>query len=80
MDGEPGAVGKWMPWKSPLWGNQSVHIDAGAFYAAKDMYDPKGEGRRIYWGWTAYISPAQGTLSLAREVSYINLIDIYWLM
>ncbi len=44
-------------------------IDHGAFYAAKDMEDPV-HGRRIYWGWNAYIAPAQGGLSLPRELTW----------
>ena len=46
----------------------------GVFYAAKDMLDPTGGqglgGRRLYWGWTAYVSPAQGQMSLPREVTW----------
>ena len=46
----------------------------GVFYAAKDMLDPTGGqglgGRKLYWGWTAYVSPAQGQMSLPREVTW----------
>ena len=27
-------------------------------------------GRRIYWGWNAYVAPAQGGLSLPRELTW----------
>ena len=58
----------------PFYGNASVGIDRGAFYAAKDLLDPPRPGRpfhrRIYWGWTAYVDPAQGTMSLPRELTW----------
>jgi sucrose-6-phosphate hydrolase SacC (GH32 family) len=68
-DGAPGHVGKWTPWPWS-YGNMSVSIDHGAFYASKDMWDPKNGGRRITWGWTAFVGPLQGTLSLPREVTW----------
>ena len=27
-------------------------------------------GRRLYWGWTAYTPPAQGVMSLPRELTW----------
>ena len=63
-DGAPGEVGNWTPWDQA-----AAHIDGGAFYASKDLWDPNG-GRRIIWGWTAYAGPGQGVLSLPREVTW----------
>ena len=71
VDGAPGKVGAWTPSYthvvSPI--NTLRGIDAGALYAAKDMVDPV-KGRRIYWGWTAYVSPGQGLMSLPRELTW----------
>ncbi len=68
-DGPPGAAGKWVPAVEWAYGNASQRMDAGAFYASKDLpNDPLG--RRIMWGWTAYVGPGQGVLSLPREVTW----------
>jgi sucrose-6-phosphate hydrolase SacC (GH32 family) len=68
-DGAPGGhVGVWIPSTLPLTGNRSRCIDQGAFYAAKDAIDHAG--RRLYWGWTAYTPPAQGVISLPRELTW----------
>ena len=58
----------------PGWNSSRPHLgicgtDHGALYAAKDMMDPV-HGRRIYWGWNAYVAPAQGGLSLPRELTW----------
>ena len=58
----------------PGWNSSRPHLgicwtDHGALYAAKDMLDPV-HGRRIYWGWNAYVAPAQGGLSLPRELTW----------
>jgi sucrose-6-phosphate hydrolase SacC (GH32 family) len=66
-DGAPGVVGKWKPWETAF-GNTSKCIDEGEMYATKDM--PAPGGRRLYWGWTAYTPPAQGVMSLPRELTW----------
>ena len=66
-DGPPGKVGVWKAWETAF-GNASKCIDGGAMYATKDM--PAPGGRRLYWGWTAYTPPAQGVMSLPRELTW----------
>lgn len=71
VDGAPGRVGKWTPSDTHVVNPQNTlrGIDGGALYAAKDMIDPV-KGRRIYWGWTAYVAPGQGLMSLPRELTW----------
>ena len=44
-------------------------FDRGAFYAAKDFWDPKGRagGRRVLWSWARVYEGAQ---TLPRELTY----------
>lgn len=59
--GAPGALGSFN-----ATGPEQL-IDAGAFYASKDMWDPV-KGRRINWGWARV--PPQSTQTLPREVTW----------
>ena len=67
VDGAPGHAGTWTPWP---WnhGNTSMRMDFGEFYASKDLVD--AAGRRITFGWAAFIGPLQGPLTLPREVTW----------
>ena len=68
-DGAPGAAGAWAPTMGWAYGNASQQADGGAYYASKDLVgDPLG--RRVMWGWTAYVGPGQGVLSLPRELTW----------
>ena len=72
-DGTPAAgdVGNWSA--TPGVDFSERLIDAGAYYASKDFWDPVGDdgrggkGRRINWGWATVPG---GVQSMARVVTY----------
>lgn len=54
IDGVPGVPGHWIPF-DPGRSLEQRRIDAGAFAASKDMWDPV-KGRRILYGWAQHDS------------------------
>eukprot|EP00294_Goniomonas_avonlea_P016037 CAMPEP_0114543504 /NCGR_PEP_ID=MMETSP0114-20121206/2390_1 /TAXON_ID=31324 /ORGANISM="Goniomonas sp, Strain m" /LENGTH=606 /DNA_ID=CAMNT_0001727845 /DNA_START=18 /DNA_END=1838 /DNA_ORIENTATION=+ len=65
IEGPANTTGRWEA--TPGVDFSERKIDAGAFYASKDFYDPVKQ-RRINWGWA--IVPPASTQTLPREVMY----------
>ena len=49
---------------------QSVALCNCVFGASQNANLAGQGGRRLYWGWTAYTPPAQGVMSLPRELTW----------
>lgn len=71
VDGPVGSVGEWTA--TPGVDHTDYLIDAGAFYASKDFWDPVKK-RRINWGW-ARVPPAS-TQSLPRVVTWHETLSL----
>lgn len=64
VDGRPGKVSTWAPCSGCAYAEQP--LDMGAYYAAKDFWDPVGS-RRVLWGWGVV---DQGFLTIPRRVDF----------